>query len=203
VAQLGISFFIKFIHIMETTIVKINDVKIIQIGKDLIPIKPICEALGINSKAQIDKIKSDDFFKPSGVLNTSVGGDEKNREMFCLPIKYIFGWLCTINPKNVKEEAKENVTLYRKKCYDILYDNLFLHQIYLQEKEIKIENQLQELEAIRTNFKEAKKNLDNANAVLKEIRHFGFEEWKLQRNQISMLDDENFNFGSENIRPQD
>lgn len=41
--------------------------------------------------------------------------------MFCLPLKYVYGWLFTINPKNVGPEAKESVARYRRECYDVLY----------------------------------------------------------------------------------
>lgn len=178
---------------MEKNLAKINNVNIIQIDNDLVPIKPICEALGIDAKAQRDKIQNDDFFGPIGVLSTAVGQDKKQREMYCLPIKYIFGWLCTINSKNVKEEAKESVALYKDKCYNILYDNLFLQQIFLKEKEKQIEDKLEELESIRENFKNAKYKLEEANASLKEIRNYDFEKWKQEKNQTSMDDVDGFN----------
>lgn len=178
---------------MEKKLAKINNVNIIQIDNDLIPIKPICEALGISSNKQIEKLKSDDFFNSVGTLRVSTGKDKKEYEMYCLPIKYIFGWLCTINPKNVNEEAKESVILYKEKCYNILYDNLFLQQIFLKEKEKQIEEKLEELESIRENFKNAKYKLEEANASLKEIRNYDFEKWKQEKNQTSMTDVEGFN----------
>lgn len=47
-----------------------------------------------------------------------VAADGKQREMLCLPIRYVFGWLFTINPANVNEEAREE----RLKNEPLLFD---------------------------------------------------------------------------------
>jgi hypothetical protein len=98
------------------------NISIIENGQQLVPIKPICEALGIDSKNQRSRIQEDEILNSVGVLSTSTGSDGKQYEMFCLPARYIFGWLFSINPANVKPEAKEAVIQYKKLCYDILYD---------------------------------------------------------------------------------
>jgi hypothetical protein len=66
----------------------------------LIPIRPICEALGIDESAQRRKLQEDDFLSSVTVLSTATGSDGKQYEMVCLPHEFIFGWLFTINPKN-------------------------------------------------------------------------------------------------------
>ena len=92
---------------MMKTLSVINKIQIVQLDGDLIPIKPICQALGIDEDAQRRKIYGDEFFNSVAVLSTATGADKKEYEMLCLPLPYIFSWLATINPKNVKEEAKE------------------------------------------------------------------------------------------------
>lgn len=109
---------------MEKTITTINkqNITIIDNGNEkLVPIKPICQALGIDFKSQYDKIKNDEIFNSMVVLSTTVANDEKQREMVCLPIKYVFGWLFTINPGNVNSDAKEAITKYKMECYEVLY----------------------------------------------------------------------------------
>jgi flagellar motility protein MotE (MotC chaperone) len=177
---------------MQNTLVKINNVEIIQLSNDLVPIKPICEALGIDESSQRKKIKEDEFFNSVAVLSTATGSDKKEYKMTCLPLKYIFGWLSTINPKNVKEEAKETVKEFRMKCYDALFDSLFLQNVFLKEKESDIEKKLDELEDIRENFKNAKTRLDAANKDLKEMRCFTFEQWKERKFQTSLNDLQEF-----------
>ena len=105
---------------------KVNGIEIYAVkneeGTVLVPIKPICTALGIDDKAQREKISEDEDLSSTGVLSTSVGADGKEREMLCLPEKYIYGWLFTINPKNVAASARESVRSFRRQCYNILYD---------------------------------------------------------------------------------
>lgn len=80
---------------MTTSIIaRVNNVDIMSISDErLVPIKPICEALGIDSEAQRQKIQSHYLLAPTALLCTMVGADGKQREMFCLPMEYIFGWL--------------------------------------------------------------------------------------------------------------
>jgi len=92
---------------METKILKVATVNqvVIVINDDenqLVPIKPICEALGIDAKAQRDRINRDEILSSVGVMTTSTGSDGKQYEMVNLPLKFVFGWLFTINPKNAK-----------------------------------------------------------------------------------------------------
>lgn len=174
------------------TLSVINQVKIVQLSNDLVPIKPICEALGIDESSQRKKIYEDDFFSSVAVLSTATGADKKEYEMLCLPLPYIFSWLATINPKNVKEEAKEAVKLYRLKCSQVIYEAMFLKNKFLQEKDELIEEKLKELETIRDNFKNAKLKLDDATKELKEARIVTFDDWQLKNNQYSMFETKAF-----------
>lgn len=59
--------------------------------------------------------------------------------MYCLPLEYIYGWIFTINPKNVTDTAKEGVKRYRRECYDALYRHFagtMKRQIETNEAEI-------------------------------------------------------------------
>lgn len=85
------------------TIARVNNVDIIATSDEqLVAIKPICEALGIDYKVQWQKIKDDEDLSSVMVLSTTTGADGKQYEMCCLPVEFIFGWIFTVNPKNVK-----------------------------------------------------------------------------------------------------
>ena len=105
---------------------RINGVEIFAVkdedGTILVPVKPICSALGIDDRAQREKINDDEDLSSVGVLSTSTGADGKSYEMLCLPEKFIYGWIFTINPKNVTSSARNSVRMYRRKCYQALYD---------------------------------------------------------------------------------
>lgn len=107
-------------------ITRINGIDIVTVEKDgetYLPVTPICNAIGIDAKAQRDKIQNDEFLAPVGVLSPSAGADGKKYEMFCIPIRYVFGWLFSINPKNVNEESRASVIAYRRECYDVLWQH--------------------------------------------------------------------------------
>lgn len=144
---------------METkTIVRVNNVDIVATSDEqLIPIKPICEALGIDVDSQRKKIQEDEDLGSTAVLSTAVGADGKDREMLCLPIRYIFGWLFTINPKNVKPEAQEAVRAYRRRCYDALYQHFFgtqKRQLEQNRAEISLLEELADLSQQQAQLKQ-------------------------------------------------
>lgn len=92
-------------------IARINGVEIpavVENGETFIPVKPICEAIGVADQKQREKIQNHPILSSVGTLRVSTGADGKKYEMFCLPLKYVYGWLFTINPGNVSPEAKEN-----------------------------------------------------------------------------------------------
>ena len=104
----------------DKTVARIKDVSIMLIddAEKLVPIKPICQALEVNYSSQLEKIKSDEILGSTVPLRGIVAADGKEREMACIPFKLVFGWLFTINPKNVKAEAKEQIIKYRLECYN-------------------------------------------------------------------------------------
>ncbi|MGJ1407456.1 phage antirepressor N-terminal domain-containing protein [Sphingobacterium siyangense] len=170
----------KALEANQKTVAVVNEVNILLIenGEKLVPINPICDALGIDAKNQRDKIKDDDFLSSTGVLSTSVAADGKSREMYCLPLKYIFGWLFTINPKNVKEEAKESVAKYRIQCYDILYRHFTQYQNYIEFKNKKVDEALDKNNEIRVNFRDTKIKLNDSNKEVDQFRKMTFEEYE-------------------------
>lgn len=173
----------------QKTIARINDVSITMIenGDKLIPIRPICDALGIDEKPQRVKIQGDEFLSSTAALRVAVGADGRNREMLCIPYKYIFGWLFTINPKNVKPEAQEAVSRYRMECYEALYAHFAEQSEYLEQKQVALEKQMEEVERIRYDFKNAKSRLDEANSALNNIRKLSFAEWKSNKSQLQLM----------------
>jgi hypothetical protein len=109
------------------TVTVINQIEILVIENDqkLVPIKPICEALGVGFASQKEKIEKHEILGSESRLSICEAADGKQRQMFCLPIKYVLGWVFTINPLNVKEEAKQTVTMNKKACYEALCDFTF------------------------------------------------------------------------------
>lgn len=164
----------------ETLITRINDVAIAatcnEQGEVLIPIRPICDALGVNSNGQIEKIKSDPILGATDKLSLSVGPDGRQREMVCLPLQYVFGWLFTINPGNVDERAKEAVIRYKKECYDALYNHFARarqRQLDENREEIRL---LDEISRAKDTLSESKASLRNLETKLAKLRAARLDE---------------------------
>jgi hypothetical protein len=171
------------------TLVKINNVAIqmVENGKDkLIPIKPICEALGIDYHSQRQKLDDDDFLSSVEVLSTSTGADGKKYDMLCLPYEFIFGWLFTINPKNVKEEARPAVAQYRIACYRALYRYFTEQSDFLYEKQALLEKHINDMEVIRHEFFTARDRLNESKKKLNQIREYSFEQWQAEKMQLKL-----------------
>ena len=105
---------------------RINGVEIYAVkdedNKVFVPVKPICEAIGVAYEPQFSKVKHHQILASVITLRVTTGADGKNYEMVCLPQEYVYGWIFTINPKNVSDDARDNVIWYQKKCYEVLYD---------------------------------------------------------------------------------
>lgn len=172
---------------METlTVTKVNDVMIL-VGNDperLVPIKPICEALGIDSEPQRKKIQDDLDLSSTASLSMVVASDGKEREMLCLPLQYIFGWLFTINPKNVKPEAQEAVRQYRMQCYKALFEYFTEPQTFLKQKQEAMEIQVKDYQEKQRRFKDAQKEVNEAKGKLNEVMSITIEQWRSNNKQL-------------------
>lgn len=140
-------------------------------GSVFVPIKPICAALGIADNKQREKIQEDDILASVGTLRVSTGADGKQYEMYCLPLEYVYGWIFTINPRNVADSAKEAVKKYRRECYDALYRHFagsMKRQIETNEAEIAalkaVNDALTAKKQAEEAYKQAQKHLDKVRA---------------------------------------
>lgn len=171
------------------SLTKINNVTI-QLVNDknqrLVPIRPICDALCLPHQPQRAKIKKDEFLSSVVTLSRAVGADKKRYKMVCLPLQYIFGWLFTINPKNVNKDAKEFVKRYRIECYNALYHYFAAQEEFLTMKQELINKNLEKYVSIQQNFRDNEKRLKEAKAELYKAKDFTFEEWAFQKRQMSL-----------------
>lgn len=139
-------------------------------GQSYLPIKPICEAIGIAFQPQYDKLKEHPILNSTVTIIMTVGADGKSREMVCLPVKFIYGWLFTINPGKVATDARAKVESYCIECYEVLYShfhNSLSRQLDANAAEIE---QLKALNDAIAREKEAKSDKAKAEKALAQIR---------------------------------
>lgn len=157
---------------MENQVI-INEVKFHcpqEDGQIFVPVKPICEALGVAHQVQQDVIKKHPIWGSVITLRVTTGGDGKQYEMLCIPLKYAFGWLMGIDARSVKPEAYESVIRYQEAAYDALYDRFFLEPAQQKRKLFLLlekENAILQLELERKLLSE---RIKDAKAELIEIK---------------------------------
>ena len=92
-------------------------------GDVFIPIRPICERLGVDWNGQRRRINRDpvlrDELRTVDVTSTE-GSREVTRGVLCLPLDYISGFLFGINAERVRDDLRDRVIRYQKECYKVL-----------------------------------------------------------------------------------
>lgn len=174
---------------MTTSIItRVNNVDIVATNnaEKLVPIKPICDALGIDAKVQRTKIQEHPILSSIGVLSTLVAADGKQREMLCLPLEYVFGWLFTINPANVSVEARESVVQYQLQCYRALYEYFTEPQTFLKQKQEAMETKVTEYQECQRRFKDAQKLMSESKAELNQVMKLTIEDWRANNRQLNL-----------------
>lgn len=178
---------------MTTNSIIINDTEIFIISNGIekfVAIKPICQALGVSVQKQLEKIKNDEILSSTITLRVTVGADGKDREMQCLPLKYIFGWLFTINPENVKPEIKHLIVQYKRECYDALFDSFtkrtsllkekteYQMQIETLEEDLKNDDRYKKIQELKSQIKNTSQRLNSLdkNVVNEQLDLFKTKE---------------------------
>jgi hypothetical protein len=100
------------------TAVRAND------GNIYVPIRPICDLLGVDAAAQRRRVQRDPVLsaeaRPCDVVTASQGQPDQRRLMLCLPLDFISGFLFGISAQRVKPEIKDRLIRYQKECYKVL-----------------------------------------------------------------------------------
>jgi len=170
-----------------TAIAKVNEVEILVIQSEkLVPVKPICEALGIDPKAQRQRIENDPVLSSARVLITSTGADGKSYEMVCLPFKYAFWWIAKIDSRNVNEDSRERVLEAQNKIYDLLWDSLNAYQEYVEYRNQLIEEQNAIRDAARSEFNTAKDKMMEADREMKRRLAITFQDFLESKGQLRL-----------------
>jgi len=101
---------------------------LVQIGdeeKVYVPIKPVCDFLGVSWSGQRRRINRDAVLSEE-IRSVNVTFTEPSRtrqiSMICLPLDYISGFLFGINAARTKPEIKDKLIRYQRECYRILAD---------------------------------------------------------------------------------
>lgn len=90
-------------------------------GQPYVPMKPIVDGMGLDWKTQHRKLTSGRF-KPTMVEMTIVAADGKLREMTCMPLRKLTGWMMSIHPEKIQDVERKNAIIdYQNECDDVLW----------------------------------------------------------------------------------
>ena len=142
---------------MKTEIVKFygNDLTCIveESGQILVVVKPICDAIGLDSERAIKTISDDEVLGAERSEQTVQVGLDQARKMVCLPLEFVSGWLFQIKFTNtMSDETKEKLITYKRSCYKALFAHFFGNfkkQLESNEIEIKLLEEINELNEVK------------------------------------------------------
>lgn len=90
-----------------------------------VAIKPICETLGLDWKAQHRRITNDPILA-EGMVTTAIPSLGGAQETTCLRFDLVNGWLFTIDESRVRDEdTRQRVLTYKRECYSVLFNHFF------------------------------------------------------------------------------
>ncbi len=101
----------------EITAVQMED------GTVYVPVRPLVEHLGLSWGGQYERINRDLVLSEvaSSVRVTRTEEERQfTRDLLCLPLDYLNGWLFGVNAARVKPEIRERLIRYQKECYRVL-----------------------------------------------------------------------------------
>lgn len=87
--------------------------------EQLVPVRPVCDVLGLAWKPQFVKLTTERD-RWSVTMMVTVAADGSMRDMLCLPLSRLFGWLATISPSRVKPELRDKLVRYQRECDRVL-----------------------------------------------------------------------------------
>ena len=90
-------------------------------GEPYVPMRPIVEGVGLNWKTQHRKISDVQDRFCVRHMTTQIPGDDQQREMVCIPLRKVSGWLMSISPNKVKPELKDKLITYQNHCDEVLH----------------------------------------------------------------------------------
>lgn len=115
---------IAILEAVNTTYVPFNGQQILTAmaaGVAYVAMKPIVENLGMSWSTQVRKLSAA-ANKFNCVHMNMVASDNKLRDVLCLPLKKLNGWLFSINPEKVRADIRDKLIQYQEECFTVLHD---------------------------------------------------------------------------------
>lgn len=104
-------------------------------GQDVVPLKPICDVIGLKWETQRVKVQDSYLTKRLGIATPPMGGGfPANQEPLCIRLDRVAAFLYTINPDRVRVNGNETAADYLERKHTE-WDDL-LHQYEAQNGQL-------------------------------------------------------------------
>lgn len=148
----------------------------IENGHRMLPVKTLCSILDVDYPTQDGWLKEHPFFGQLYRPAYTVGADGKQREMNCLSIFDVPGWVCSISLNNRKSGSVERQTAFliwlRERMLE-MYKSIEAfkeeNKYELQLAQLKTDTEAQLAEAQQT-VKQLKKKITEIETTIEDIR---------------------------------
>jgi hypothetical protein len=88
-----------------------------------IPLRPLTDFMGLNFSGQRQRVMRDEVLAEQVRTITLAGADGRKRDLLCLPLESLPGWLFGLTPgKTVTDELKAKIRRYRAECFRVLWE---------------------------------------------------------------------------------
>jgi exoribonuclease R len=105
-----------------------------------VPVRQFCDHLGLNWSAQYRRIERDEELRDT-IISVAITATQTrargyyNRQVLCLPLDLLPGFLFGVTPSRVDQAYRERVRLYRKKCFRVLWEAFQRGELFSEEEE--------------------------------------------------------------------
>jgi hypothetical protein len=86
-----------------------------------VALRPIVEYLGMSWGSQRLRLLRDEVLTRHSTTIRMTGADGRQREMLCLQLEFLPGWLFGVTPSRAKPELAPKLTRYREECFQVLW----------------------------------------------------------------------------------
>lgn len=107
-----------------TNIIPFHSAKLLLVehgGQPFVAMKPVVEGMGLDWKTQYRKLQGGRFNICMVIMTIQIPGDDQRREVSCLPLRKLAGWLMSIHASKVRPELRDGVIAYQNECDDALW----------------------------------------------------------------------------------
>lgn len=155
-------------------------------GKVWFAVHTICEMIGLTADSAVREIKNDEILGAEHTIQSVQVGEKQARKVLCLPIQLLNGWLFSIQASKVNEEARKKLLLYKKECYEVLYNYFFGKMASIELNQKRRFDLLQEKKAYENSIRANQKKIREIELELLKLDNDTFERLELfsQENKL-------------------